>query len=767
MTEQRKGRQEDLRLVTGTGDYTDDRAVDGVLFGCFVRSDMASARIQSVDIDAACNMPGVMAVFTGADLSADGVGPVFVPMKIPGHDGTEWRATPRDLLPTDRVRFLGEPLALVVAESRAQAQDAAEAVVLDLEELPAVTTIAAARADGAPLVHDDRPGNLCMTWGRGDWDAAGEAIDSAFHTVRIEVPVSRVTAVAMEPRTALAGPIGGGRMEMVCSHQNPMALRPALANAFGMEPQDIRCHNGDVGGAFGMKSGPLREECTLFWAARKLDRHVRWTATRAESFLIDEAGRDMHFTCELGMDADGTFTAMRFGVELNVGAYVSTRSAVMVANFGGAAGVYRTPLIAGRIEGYLTHTVPPAPYRGAGRPEATLAVESLIDAAARQCGFDRIDLRRRNLIPADAMPWKSPFIFDYDCGDFERIMDAGIARADLATYGQRAAASAAKGRVRGLGLAMCIETAGGLYGNPGQDVSNVELRADGSVLLAMGTYSAGSGIETVMTDLAAEALQIPTDKVEYHQGDTDVQAAGKGMGGSAGMPQGAPALQDGMAKLVEVARKAAADMLDADPSDVEYAAGTFRIAGTNHVLTLEQVAEGAAQRGIRLVGEGSFAPEAPTFPNGCHVCEVEIDPETGFCEIVSYTGVEDIGTVMNRQLAEGQVQGGVVQGLGQILCEEMVYDPADGQLLSGTFMDYAMPRASDMPPLDCGFEPVPTRINPYGAKGVGEAGTVGALAAGMSAITDAMAQLGVEGFAMPATPGRVWSALKAAEDTAA
>ena len=767
MTEQRKGRQEDLRLVTGHGDYTDDRFAEGVLYASFVRSDMASARILAVDGTDAADMPGVGAVLTGADLEADGVGPVQAPMKIVGPEGTEWLSTPRFLMPTDRVRFLGEPLAIVIAESLAEAQDAAEAVIVDLEELPAVTTAAAAKADGAPLVHDDRPGNLCMTWQRGQWDEAGVAIEGSVHKVKIKVPVTRVTAVAMEPRNALAGPIGGGRMEMVCSHQNPVALRPALAGAFGMKPEEIRCHNGGIGGAFGMKSGPLREEFVVFWAARRLGRHVRWKATRSESFLTDEAGRDMEFTCELGMDADGTFTAMRFAVELNIGAYVSTRSAVMIANYGGAAGVYRTPLIAGRIDGYLTHTVPPAPYRGAGRPEATLAVESLIDAAARQCGFDRIELRRKNLIPADAMPWKSPFIFDYDCGDFERVMDAGIARADLANYESRAAASAEKGKVRGLGLAMCVETAGGLYGNPGKDFSNVELRADGSVLLAMGTYSAGSGIETVMTDLAAAALQISPDKVAYHQGDTDVMPVGKGMGGSAAMPQGAPALQDGIAKMVEVAKNVASDMLEADAADIEYEDGAFRIAGTDRVLTLAEVAQGAAEREVRIVGEGSFAPEAPTFPNGCHICEVEIDPETGRCEIVSYTGVEDIGTVMNPQIAEGQVQGGVVQGLGQVLCEELVYDPADGQLLSGTFMDYAMPRALDIPSLDCGFEPVPTRINPYGAKGVGEAGTVGALAAGMSAITDAMAQMGVEDFAMPATPGRVWEALNAAKGEAA
>ncbi|WP_158966716.1 xanthine dehydrogenase family protein molybdopterin-binding subunit [Chachezhania sediminis] len=764
MTKPRKGRQEDLRLLTGHGTYTDDRQEGGTpLVAAFVRSDMASARIVSIDKGNALDMPGVHGIWTGADLAAAGVGPVQVAMKVMGPEGTEWLATPRELMPSARVRFLGEPLAVVVAETLAQALDAAEAVMVELDELPAVITIEAARAEGAPLLHEDRPGNLCMTWAKGDWDAAGAAIDRSPHKVKTKVPVSRVTAVAMEPRAALAGPLGGGRMEMICSHQNPMALRPVLAGAFGMEPDAIRCHTGDVGGAFGMKSGPMREELVTFWAARELNTHVRWKATRSDSFQTDEAARDMDFTCELGMEADGTFTAMRFSVDLNVGAYVSTRSAIMLANYGGAAGVYRTPLIAGKMACYLTNTVPPAPYRGAGRPEATLAVEALIDTAARQCGFDRIELRRKNLIPVAAMPWKGNFVFDYDCGDFERVMDAAIARADLAHYDDRKAASARAGKVRGLGLAMCIETAGGLYGNPGRDFSNVELHADGTVTLAMGTFSAGSGIETVMTDLAAEALQIAPCQVTYRQGDTDVMAVGKGMGGSAALPQGAGALQDGIAKVVEIAKNVAGDMLEADAADIEYEAGAFRIAGTDRVLTMAQVAAGAAEREIRLVGEGVFAPDAPTFPNGCHICEAEIDPQTGLTQILSYTGVEDIGTVINPQLAEGQVHGGVVQGLGQVLCEELVYDPADGQLLSGSFMDYAMPRAADMPPLDCGFEPVPTRVNPLGVKGVGEAGTVGALAAGMSAVADAMAQLGVSHFTMPATPGRVWEALNAAQ----
>lgn len=762
MSQTRKGRIEDVRMLTGKGRYGDDRR-DAALHAVFVRSDFASADVVGIDADDARAMPGVVAVFTGADMAAAGMGPVQAPMKLAGPDGVEWRETPRPLLVLDRVRHVGEPLAIVVAETRNQALDAAESVAVELNERGAVTTLDEAQAPGAPLVHDDRPANLCLEWQRGDWDAAGAAIAGSAHSVRLITPVTRVTAVAMEPRNALAAPLGAGRWELWASHQNPIALRPVLAAAMGMDPSDIRCHAGDVGGAFGMKSGPLREECALFWAAHQLGRAVRWRADRGEDFLSDEAGRDMRLTSELGMDAQGHFTAMRFAVELNVGAYASSRSLVMLVNYGGVAGVYRTPVIAGRMMGHLSHTVPVAPYRGAGRPEATLAVEALIDHAARQAGMDPVQLRRQNLIAADQMPWKSPFIFDYDSGDFEQVLNTGLARADWDGFDARAARSAERGMVRGRGLALCVETAGGLWGNPGQDFTNVEIMADGSVTLDVGTFSGGSGLETTLTDLAAIALDLPADRITYRQGDTDQLDRGRGMGGSSAMPQGLPALQDGVRRALDKAKTVAGEVLEASEGDIEYADGAFRIVGTDRVVDLAQVARAASERGIRLLGEGNFKASAPTFPNGCHICEVEIDPETGLCRIASYTGIEDIGTVINPQLAEGQVQGGVVQGLGQVLFEDLKYSANEGQLQSGSFMDYAMPRARDLPMLDCGFEPVPTPVNPNGAKGVGEAGTVGALAAGMSAVQDALARLGVvEPLDMPATPLRVWGAINAA-----
>lgn len=754
----RRGRIEDRRLITGRGRYTDDIAEPEALVAVFLRADAAAARLVSLDTDAARGMPGVVAVFTAADLAADGIGPVQAPAKIKGPDGRDWTATPRPLLVTDRVRHLGEPLAMIVARTRAEAMDAAEAIEAELDHQEAVTTVAEAQAEGAPLVHDDRPGNIGGEWERGDWAAVRAALAAAPHRVRASVPVSRVTAVAMEPRTALARP-EGERVALYASHQNPVAMRAALAQAMNLPPERVRCVAGDVGGAFGMKSGPLREETLVFWAAKHLGRPVRWRADRGEDFLTDEAGRDTEIEVELGLDEDGTLLAQGVTMKLNAGAYISGRSFPPVINFGGVAGVYRTPLIAGRVEAWLTHTVPVAPYRGAGRPEATYAIEIALDLAAREIGIDRIELRRRNLIPAEAMPWKSPFIFDYDCGDFARVLDAGLDRADHAGFAARKARSEAEGKLRGFGLALCIETAGGLWGQPGRDFADVAINADGSVTLGGGGFSAGQGLETMLSDLAAEGLDLPVDRIGYVQGDTDRMDRGGGMGGSGATIKVGSAVRDAVEKVLAQAKELAADRLEVDTADIEYEAGVFRIVGTDREVELTEIARTAADRGAPLLGRGEFKTDAPTFPNGCHTCEVEIDPETGHVRIDRYTGVEDIGKVLQPQMAEGQVQGGVAQALGQIFLEQMRYTPGDGQLLTGSFMDYAMPRAADLPWLSTDFTEVPTAKNPLGVKGVGEAGSVGGLAAGMSAVLDALAQAGVARFDMPATPGRVWQAL--------
>jgi len=761
MTSTRRGRIEDRRLLTGEGRYTDDLPGHGALWAAFVRSPHAAARFEAPETTGAAAMPGVQAVFTAADLEAAGIGPVQAPLSLTGPDGREWQATPRSLLAAGQVRFVGEPVAMVIADSLEAARDAAEAVAVDWQPLPAAATLAAAQADGAPLVHEDRPGNLAFQVGRGDWEAAGAALESSARRVRLDSRVSRVAPVAMEPRTALAAPGDDGRTTLHVSHQNPVALRAALAGAFALDKDAIRVVAGDVGGAFGMKSGPVREEMLTFWAAHRLGCHVRWRADRSESFLTDEAGRDLQFEAELGLDEAGHFTALRVRLLLDTGAYASGRSAPPVINFGGIAGVYRTPVIAGRIDAFLTHTVPVAPYRGAGRPEATFVIEQLIDKAAHEAGIDKVELRRRNLITPDQMPWQSPFIFDYDSGDFPRVLDAGLARADAAGIEARRAQSEARGLLRGFGLALCIETAGGIYGNPGRDHVELTMQADGRITLDVGAFSAGAGLETAFTDLAAEMLSQPAEAIAYRQGDTDALAQGKGMGGSAAMVQGGAALRVAADRLMARAQDIAADELEAALADIEFTAGRFRIKGTDREIALTEVARIAAERSSPLAAAGEFTPENSTFPNGCHICEVEIDPQTGRCTIAAYAAVEDIGNVLNAQLAEGQIHGGVVQALGQVLMEDMVYD-AEGQLLSASFMDYAMPRAADLPFMACGFEPVPTARNPLGVKGVGEAGSVGALAAGMSAVNDALRRAGAPAIEMPATPARVWQALRQA-----
>ncbi|MHC9234405.1 xanthine dehydrogenase family protein molybdopterin-binding subunit [Pseudooceanicola sp. 502str34] len=759
----RLGRIEDDRLITGQGRYTDDLAQPGALKAYFLRASIANGTVTTLNVEDAREMPGVVAIFTAADLEADGVAAYQAPLNVEGPDGTKYTATERPLLVSDRIRYLGEPLAMILAESLAEAMDAAEAIEVDFDDLDAVVHVTDARAEGAPLVHDDRAGNIGAIWGRGDWDGTRAALEASDKVVHLRLPISRVTAVAMEPRNAFAHMEEGGRLALYASYQHPVALRADLASCFGMEAESIRVVSRDVGGAFGMKSGPLREEMLVFWAAKMLGQPVRWRADRSEDFLSDEGGRDMVFDASLGLDAEGHFTALSVEVLQNIGAYATGRSMPAILNIGGIAGVYRTPAVAARIELVLTNTVPVTAYRGAGRPEATFIIEQLVDKAARQLGLDPIELRRRNLIQPDQMPWTSPFIFDYDSGDFPAILDAGLKKADAEGFAARKAESEAKGLLRGFGLALCVETSGGPYGRKSDDATDISFNADGTVTVAVGAFSAGQGLETAMVDLAAAELGLSPDRIRYVQGDTETVKKGKGMGGSSAMILGGSALQDGVSRVIAQAKKIAGDALEADAADIEYDAGTFRIAGTDREIEMTEVAKLAAESGVQLIGRGIFETDGPTFPNGCHVAEVEIDPETGRARLDRYSAIEDIGVVLNPQLAEGQIHGGAVQALGQVFLEEMRYGEGDGQLLTGTFMDYAMPRAEDMPLFNCGFHEVPTALNPLKVKGVGEAGSVGGMAAGMSAVCDALAQRGVEDFAMPASPGRVWAALDAAK----
>lgn len=555
----------------------------------------------------------------------------------------------------------------------------------------------------------------------------------------------------MEPRAVLGSIDDDGRPVLTVSHQSPHQFRSEIASRMGMAPKDLRVVAGDVGGSFGMKWGPLREEILVFWATRHLQKSVRWTAQRTESFLSDEHARDVHVHAELGLNADGHFTGLRVRYDINIGAYMSGRSGPPIGNIGGISGVYTTPVVAARVVGVFTNTQTTTAYRGAGRPDATYAIERIIDVAAAEMGIDPAELRRRNLIPADAMPYQTSFQFRYDCGDFPKTLHRALELSEYASFSQRRTAALQRGKLRGIGIAMPIEMAGGVGG----DWAAVEMDLDGGITLMPGAMSVGQGHETAFVALVSERLGIHPSKIRYASGDTDLLANGKGNGGSSGMIMGSSAIIGAAEDLVKKARAVAAARLEVAETDVAFSAGEFRVAGTDLQMGWADI----AAAGTPLVGAGAFVPPAPTFPNGCHVCEVEVDPETGHVQLQRYVSVEDIGRVMHPRLVEGQIHGGVVQGIGQSLLEEIRYD-ASGQLVTGSFMDYAMPRAADVPPIISVNLEVPTALNPLGVKGVGEAGTVGALAATTNAICNALVPAGVRHLDMPATPLRVWEALR-------
>lgn len=752
-------RREDTRLITGEGCYASDLPPANALHCAFVRSPFASAYLRAIDTRAACALPGVVAVLTAADFRADGWLDCDKPFRFAQGDGSFAEETPRPFLVGDRVRFVGEPVALVIAQSTELAQQAAEQVQVDYEERPALATIDAALAEGAPLVWDDRPGNVAYEWrgGAAD-DQVTAALASSARVVRLRSPVSRVAAMPIEPRAATAWIGDDGRPVIHLSHQSPHQIRNAVAPLFRLKPEQLRVITTDVGGSFGMKSGPLREEVLVLWAAIRLRRAIRWTATRSESFLCDEHGRDVMVTSELGLDQEGYFTALRVAYEVNLGAYMTPRSTAPVGNIVGITGVYRTPLISARIRGVLTHTQTTAAYRGAGRPDATYAIERVIDLAAAQSGIDPAELRRRNLIPPEALPYKTLFGPVYDSGDFGRNLHQALDLARYATFGERRAEARQRGRLRGIGIAMPIEMAGRVGG----DRARIEVRADGSIVLISGSKSVGQGHETMFVRMVAGQLGIDPATVLYSQGDTDSLPDGRGNGGSSAMMHGGSAVVRAVEDLIEKARPLAAEQLEAAASDLEFEAGRYRVRGTDHQIRFVDLVDRLRERsasGLLLEASGQFAPEqGPTFPNGCHVCEVEVDPETGQVQLIDYVTVEDVGTVLEPVMVEGQIHGGVAQGLGQAILEQLSYD-ASGQLVSASFLDYAMPRASDLPRIHSVNPGTPTRLNPLGVKGVGEAGTVGALSAGVNAVCNALAAVGVHHVDMPATPRRVWQAL--------
>jgi carbon-monoxide dehydrogenase large subunit len=761
-------RREDERLLTGRGNYAADAKRDGMLVAVLVRSPHAHASFAPPDTSAARGVPGVLGVFTNADLGD--VGPIPGGIGFPRPDGGPAPKTDRTLLASDRVRFVGEPVALVVAETKGAALEAAEAVLVDYQELPVVTDAVAAMQPGAPTVWDDVSDNIGFLWKRGEAERTDQALRDAAHVTRLQFTVSRVTANSMEPRGAWAEIGADGRLVLHPSIQSPFPLRNGLAqNNFKLAPKDIQVLVGDVGGSFGMKSGVQQEYALVCWAARRFNRPVRWISDRTEGLLTDEQAREMRITAELGLDADGKFTALKLRWDVNLGAYVSGRSGWPVGNIGGTAGVYVIPTIYAESCGIMTHTVPTAAYRGAGRPEATYTIERLIDVAARELGIEPYELRRRNLIPPDAMPYKTALTFTYDCGEFEGNMQTASALAELDGFEARREASKANGKLRGIGLCNCIEVAGGPFLRPAKDMSTLRLAEDGTLTLTTGSVSVGQGLDTAFSQIVAERFGVPLSQVRYEQGNTDDLPYGKGNGGSGALCIGGSAVMLAVDAVIEKAKRIAAELLEAAEVDVTFEAGRFSIAGTDRSIDLGSVARAAydpahippGEEG-GLVESGEFTPTAVTFPNGTHICEVEIDIDTGVTEVVRYSAVEELGRVLNPLLVAGQIHGGVAQGVGQALGEQIVYAPESGQMLTATFMDYQMPRAWDFPNFQMATREVPTKGNPLGAKGVGEAGTVGALAAVMNAVNDALAPLGIRHFDMPATPARVWEAMQAA-----
>ncbi len=764
-------RFEDPRLLRGEGRFTNDINLPGQAYAVVLRSPHAHARIRSIDTVAALAAPGVLAVYTGADYARDGLGMPKATLPRERPDGSPMFAPQRPALVLDRTRYVGDPVAFIVAETLAQAKDASELVAVDYEPLGSVTATWDADRPGMPAVWDECPDNISHVFAVGDKPAADAAFARADHVIRRRYMITRVHAQYMEPRGALGTyDHGEDRYTLYADVQYPHRVRNMLAaSVFRVPESKMRVITGDVGGGFGTKGWQYVEHRLVLWAARKLRRPVKWTCERSEAVLADEHGRDNVSEAELALDKAGAFLGLRVRMKANIGAYVGSDRNLLApfVNVGAMVGVYAFPAAHVHVTGVLTNTNPTAPYRGAGRPEAIYVIERLIDDAARELGFDPVELRRKNLIPPTAMPCKTALGFSYDCGEFEKGMDAALRLADYAGFPQRRDAARKRGKLRGIGIANAIEKAA----SPGQfEYAEIRFNPSGSATLLMGTKGQGQGHETTFKQILAERLGIDPAEVQFIDGDTDRVAFGMGTNGSRSTVLGGSALWLAADKVVDKGKKIAAHLLEAAADDITFADGRFTVAGTDRAVALKDVVKAAftptkMPRGLEggLYETGTFAASSDTFPNGTHVCEVEIDPETGHVELAGYVVVDDVGTVVNPLTLKGQIHGGIAQGLGQALMEQVVYEPGTGQLLSASFMDYAMPRADSMCDIVVSGNPVPTKLNPLGAKGAGEAGTVGALPVLINAVLDALAPLGIRELDMPATSERVWNAIRAAK----
>lgn len=776
-------RKEDRRFLLGKGQYTDDITLPRQTYAVFVRSMYAHARIKSIDTSAALASPGVIAVLTGDDVAADKLGGIPCGWLVKSKDGSNMVEPPHPALAQGKTRHVGDPVAMVIAESRQAARNAAPLVEVDYEALPAVGRLVDAIAPGAAQVWDEAPGNVCFDWHLGDAGTTDAAFTSAAHVVELEVTNQRVAPNAMEPRAANGHyDAANDQYTLYTTSQNPHLTRLLMA-AFTLHVPEhkLRVVAPDVGGGFGSKIFHYAEELLVTWASRRVGRPVKWTSERGEAFMSDAHGRDHRSVARLALDADGKFLGLRVSTLANMGAYLSTFAPAVPTYLYGTllSGPYDLPAIYVEVKGMFTNTVPVDAYRGAGRPEATYLLERLVDHAARQCGFDRLELRRKNLIRPEQFPYQTQVALQYDIGNYQATLDMALEKIDYSNYLERAAQSAARGKLRGFGISTYIEACGiapsalvgalgaraGLY-----EAANVRIHPTGSVTVFTGTHSHGQGHETTFAQLVAEKLGVSVDNVEVVHGDTDRIPFGMGTYGSRSASVGGSAIVKALDKIIDKGKKIAAHLLEASAGDIEFKDGSYRVVGTDRAKGFGEIAFAAYvphNYPIETVEPGLeesafYDPKNFTFPGGTHLVEVEVDPETGVVEVVEVAIADDVGTIINPMIVDGQAHGGLAQGIGQALFEEVRYD-AEGQLMNASYMDYVMPRAGDLPNFKVGNHTTACTHNPIGVKGVGEVGAIGVPPAVINAILDALAPLGVTDISMPATPEKVWRAIAAAK----
>jgi carbon-monoxide dehydrogenase large subunit len=774
-------RKEDVRFLSGRGNYTDDINRPGQLHAVLKRSDRPHATINAINTTAAAAAPGVIAVFVGADMAADNVGGLPCGWQIHNKDGSPMAEPPHPVLAIGKVRHVGDPVAVVIAETKQQAKDAAELIEIDYTDLPAAATMPQALAAGAPAVHDDVPSNLCYDWHIGEKAVIDGIFASAHKIVKLDLTNNRLVPNAMEPRAALGDfDTSSGDYTLYTTSQNPHVIR-LLMGAFVLHiPENkLRVVAPDVGGGFGSKIYHYAEEAIVTWASAKVRKPVKWTAERNESFMSDAHGRDHISTAEMALDAQGNFLGLKIHTLANMGAYLSTFAPCIPTYLYATllAGVYKTPAIYCEVKAVFTNTVPVDAYRGAGRPEASFLLERLVDVIAHDTGLDRVEIRRRNFIPSDAFPYQTPVALQYDSGDYVATLDACLKAADYDGFEARRAEAKARGKLRGIGVSTYLEACGiapsavvgslgaraGLY-----EVANVKVHPTGSVTVYTGTHSHGQGHETTLAQLVCDQLGVPMDQVEIVHGDTAKIPFGMGTYGSRSLAVGGSAMVKAMDKIVAKGKKIAAHLMEAAVEDIEFADNTFKVAGTDKTKTLTDISLAAYVPHNYPIEElepgldetAFYDPKNFTFPGGCHVAEIEIDPDTGVTTVVNFCAVDDVGRVINPMIVEGQIQGGVAQGIGQALLESAVYDD-NGQLLSGSYMDYTMPRADNLPSFTVGTEVTLCTHNPLGVKGCGEVGAIGSPPAVINAVVDALKDYGVRHLDMPATPQKLWSIMRA------